>query len=262
MDELKGEVGFYLGYGRGLPMGDAAWPAREEATITSRVKSGLRNFYWPSDPEIAPAGYDWSFLRPVASLLLGSGARSLALPDDFGGIEGQITLASTGSQTFWPVPVFGEAQLRQRYAEFPSSTGRPVMAAVEPLKATTTNRGQRFQLTIWPQADAAYTLQVAYYVSPDYLLAQAPYHLGGAVHAETVLEACLAAAEQGPDDAMGVHSQKFKERLLASIENDRRLKPQALGYNGDRSDLRERAFGPRARGWWGAPTVTVNGTAY
>ncbi len=259
-DELRGEVGFFLGLGRGSAQGGSAWSNDDERTINFVVKSGLRRFYYPSDPEVAPSGYDWSFLKPVASLSLASGASTLRLPDDFGGLEGQVTVSSsTGG--YAPIPVVGEGMIRQRFAESPSATGRPLMAALRPLKGTTGAQGQRFELFVWPTADATYTLQLAYYVAADYLNTAFPYHLGGSVHAETILESCLAIAEQRLDDAMTVHTMAFKERLLASINHDRKNKPQSLGYNADCSDLRGRTRG-NWREEWGTNSVTVGGVEY
>jgi hypothetical protein len=46
------------------------------------------------------------------------------------------------------------------------------------------------------------------------------YPLGGVVHGETILEACLAAAEATLVDAEGVHSKRFMECLASSIRID------------------------------------------
>lgn len=260
LDDLRGEVGFFLGHGRGAALGDPTWTSQQLAAIDSCVKSGLRTFYFPPPLDGMEASYDWSFLKPVGSLALAQGASTIPLPDDFGGLEGPVSLYTTTSQISWPIQVVHEGTVRQRYAELPTASGRPDMAAVQWIKGTTATAGQRAQLLVWPLADGAYTLQVPYYVNPDYLTAAFPYHLGGGQHAETVLESCLAIAEQRLDDAATVHTMKFKERLLASINADRKLKPQTLLYNGDRSDMRDRRWQGRNH-YWDQP-VTVNGIQY
>lgn len=224
--DLTGDVGFFLGHGRGADNGETAWTTSEQAAVDRCVKGGLRNFYF--------CGYDWSFLRPVATLTLASGAQTLPLPDDFGGIEGQLTVSVSGSSGFFPIPVTGD--VRRHYALNPSATGCPEMACIDPLKTTTGTQGQRFQLFVYPEADQAYTLEFGYYINPDYLNGAFPYAYGGPQHAETLLESCLAVAEKLLDDAMSVHAFEFDKRLAVSMDIDRRQKPQKLGYNGDRSD--------------------------
>ena len=254
--DLAGEVGLFLGFGRGADNGDTPWTTKQQAAIDSCVKSGLRNFYFPPPVEGSQSSYDWSFLKPTRSLPFASGVSTVALPDDFGGFEGPITISSTTASVPWDVPLVGEGSVRQKHAEQPAATGRPVMAAIQPLKGTTQGEGQRFQLALWPLADQAYTLQFAYYILADCLTGSRPYAYGGAAHVETILESCLAIAEQRLDDASSVHTMKFAERLLASISLDRRYKPQRLGQNLDRSDWREMRSRHCGNG------VTLNGIEY
>ncbi len=142
----------------------------------------------------------------------------------------------------------------------PERVGRPELAALQPLKGTGHNKGQRFQLYVWPTADADYGLSFTYYVNPDALTDSFPHHMGGMAHGETVLESCLAVAEQRLDDKSNVHSMKFRERLAASVSLDRRSKPQSLGYNRDRSDLRELNRYP-LRPWGSLSVATIGGVS-
>jgi hypothetical protein len=159
----------------------------------------------------------------------------------------------------WLIQWRNEGALREMYAATPTMTGPPMLAALSPLKGTTGIAGQRFILHMFPAADQNYTLQAQYYINPDYLSGAFPFAYGGAPHAETILESCLAIAEQRRDDAMTVHTAKFKERLLASISMDRRLKPQKLGLNRDESDTRQ---WQRSDVHWWAPAATYNGTSF
>ncbi len=97
---------------------------------------------------------------------------------------------------------------------------------------------------------------MAYTILPDFLSGSKPYAYGGSAHTETIIESCLAVAEQRLDDAMTVHSVQFKRLLAASVGHDRRLQPNNYGYNGDRRDGRFRSFRGRP---WDNLTVTYNG---
>jgi hypothetical protein len=164
------------------------------------------------------------------------GNQTALLPEDFGGFEGEITVLSPQTTGWTPIQLKNEGSIRQQYSLTATQTGRPLMAALQPLKGTTQYSGQRQQLYLFPQADQNYQLQFQYYILPDMLNGQSPFVYGGAAHVETILESCLAIAEQRYDDAVSVHTMKFAERLMASIGMDRKNKPQNLGYNGDRSD--------------------------
>lgn len=250
--DIAGEVGLFLGYGRGSDHGDTAWTSQQRAAIDSCVRSGLRQFYFPPPLDQGGVSYDWSFLKPTTTLTLPSGQDWVDLPDDFGGIEGRLNLTSgTG---FYPVQIVGEGSIRQRHAERDGATGRPEYAAVRPKKGTDKQKGQRFQLYFFPGADDDHEVSLTYYILADCLSGDRPYAYGGMMHAETILESCLAIAEQRLDDAASVHSMKFQERLAASISQDRKFKPQLLGYNGDHSD-----GWTRNRRFWTDPLITFDG---
>ncbi len=110
------------------------------------------------------------------------------------------------------------------------------MFAVRPIKGTTLTKGQRYELYVYPEADADYELRGAYNVAPDAITADRPYPYGGAAHAGTIMAAMIAAAERSLGDKMETHNAHFQRQLLASIAKDRSLKPQTLGRNIDRSD--------------------------
>lgn len=249
--DLTGDVGFFLGWGRGEDNGETAWTAAQAAAVARCVKGGLRNFYF--------CGHEWSFLHPMASLTLASGESTVELPDDFGGVEGQLTITTSSGAQWWPLHFGGVGEVYHAQAISPDATGRPQACCVEPVKGTTGTQGNRFRLRFWPEADAAYTLRFRYYVHPDYLSGAFPFAYGGPQHAETILESCLAVAEKILDDAATVHAGEFAQRLEVSKELDRRMKPQHLGYNRDLSDCRDRRFAGEWRSW---SRVTVNGVEY
>lgn len=232
--EVAAEVGSYLGFGRGTNYADPAWSTQQQNMIDSCVKSGLRQFYFPP-PIDGLNTYDWSFLKPTATMTLASGVNTVALPDDFGGFEGVITVLSP-TQVNWPIYLYNEGIIREAYAMNPTISGRPIQAAIQPLKGTTGTTGQRFQLFFFPSPDTNYSIQFQYYLLADFINGTISYAYGGMAHAETILESCLAIAEQRIDGSNTVHSGQFMTRLAASIGKDRQYKAQTLGYNRDLSD--------------------------
>lgn len=257
-DAVEGEIGFFLGFGRGPANGEENWDANKLRTIASLSASAQRQFYFTPPIDSNPGGYSWSFLRPVATLTFWAGAQTLELPDDFGGFEGDITVLST-TGCYWPIRLTNEGLLRAEYAKTPSVTGRPRMGAELPLKGTTLLGGQRKELMLFPTADQDYTLQAAYYLLPDALDGTRPYIYGGMQHTETVLASAKAAAELHLDDMKGPQWQNFTERLASSISIDQRNKAALIGYNGDRSDGADRL---NRRWMYNQSSIRYNGAQY
>src|SRR5260370_1369877 len=185
--DLTGEVGFFLGYGRGAVNGEAAYSTLQQNAIDSIVKSGLRQFYFPPPIEGMESSYDWSFLKPRATVGFPPKAQTIPLPDDFGGFEGQLVLTATTSQMWWPIDLQNEGRVAMLFSETPSATGRPWIAALQWLKGTTVTAGQRAQLYLFPAADTDYKISFQYYILPDYLNAAFPYAYGGLLHTQTTV---------------------------------------------------------------------------
>jgi len=56
-----------------------------------------------------------------------------------------------------------------------------------------------------------------------------PYPLGGARFSETIMESCLAVAEQRANDEMGIHTQKFAMMLASAIAQDKKFSATYYG---------------------------------
>jgi hypothetical protein len=234
MKQLKSEVAAFLGWGRGPDYGEPAWDARKTASLNATMNSGLRNFYYPSPMPGETQSYDWSFLRPTKQIALPQGEYLIDLPDDFGGLEGEIRLVDSGRRAM-AIKQSSEQVVRQQIYNFPSQTGQPeVVAIVLPTK-TDASKGQRSQLLVFPTADIAYVLEFQYYILPDSLSDSFPFTLGGATHSQTVLASCLAAAELFLNNERGPMYMEFVNRMSASISLDRRNKAQSFGMNDDPS---------------------------
>lgn len=252
VSDIEGEIGVYAGWGRD-PDG---WDDEQKDIIKSCVGSGLRSFYFPPSIAQGEPPHNWSFLRPYVTMTLASGETTIDLPDDFGGFEGQLLLSAASNVELTAIDLKNEGYVRRLLAEQPDWTGPPLTAALVAVKGTSLTKGQRFQLLFFPTADAAYSIQFAYYLLPSATDGSHPYAYGGAQHYETILEACKAAYEAQQDDNLGIHKALFMERLGASIAQDRRNHPQKLPPNLDRSD---EMYGLRQQRWHGWPVTTFNG---
>jgi hypothetical protein len=196
------------------------------------VQAGYHQFLFPPPMQGIPA-HTWSFLRPTSSLTLAAGTRTYDLPDDFSGMDGGFTFDDTDWQS--PVLLVNESQIRKLYQGGSGTSSRPQRAAVRP-KDPTHSAQQGYEVIFWPEPQSAYNLSYRYVLSPPRLDNASHTHpVGGAMHGQTILESCLAVAEQreyfGEEQ---IHWHQFRERLMASIDRDRMgMAPDNLGYNGD-----------------------------
>lgn len=224
-DSLRSLIGYKLGYGRT----SAAWTSANIADIAQCLLSALRSFYWPTN------GYEFTFLKPVKQFSSATGVRQYDCPDDFAGMDGDIQWV-TDSAPSWSIKRVEHEHLRRKRQGLTISTGRPECFALVPLAPKGAN-SSRWQFEFDRAFDATYVLQYQYDVIPDQLITgQMPY--GGAQHTETIIAACLAAAEWQIDSQLGLEHEKFQQRLAASIAADSRLRPTRMGpYGQDGAEL-------------------------
>lgn len=239
-DELRAEIGSFLGYGRGAAYSETAWTAIQERAIDSCLNSGLHRFYFPPPLPNERVAHEWSFLKPTAQLTLADGKSAVPLPDDFGGLSGGVLQSSPAGRSWSPLRVVGTGEVDRLAAQDDDVTGCPRVVAIRPLKGTGRDQGQRFELAVFPKADQEYVLKLAYTLAPNALTAAHPYPYGGPIHRETVLESCLAVAEKRLDDEATVHHGEFMMHLAASVSHDRKFRPQMLGYNGNGRSIPDR----------------------
>lgn len=248
-EDLAGEVGHFLGYGRGESFGDPAWPADEAKTIDRCVQTGYGWFIRTPAAQNERPAYAWSFLSPTGTVDTVADEREVLLPIGFGGLNGSVLVDDGRTLTR-----AAEIAVLKLHAANTTTTGVPSIFALVTDKDTTHDHGQRMRLLVYPTPDDAYTLTFSYYFMPAALSNPRPFAIGGPEHHETLKAACIAAAEVEQDDAMGVRYKMFLDRLAASIAFDRdHRKPTNLGYNGDRSDRRNTRWRPHDRPF----TVTI-----
>jgi len=256
LTSLRKELGwFWLGERTA-----ANWTADEITQLDDMIASGLRNFYHTPPTQNTPKGYKWSFMEPTTTLSLVANTADYTLSANFGGLIGEMTYSADDNRWF-PIETTGEHRIRTlRQRDYSSISSDPKLAAVRPISSSGSN-GQRFQLMLYPKPDTAYTLSYRYHALPNQLTAANPYPMGGAAHAETILESCLAIAESRMDNNAGIHAAAFQQRLAASIAFDTQMHtPEHMGYNGDGSD--GGAWSEQANRYMNGDIVRYNGSFY
>lgn len=213
--QLKARVGYHQGYGRT----EGSWSPAAVAAVDEIVADGLRTFY---------QARDWGFLRPWRSFNTTAAQSTYTLPDAVGYLDGDIYFAS--GQAYPPVVHRSMDWILSRISAGPAS-GIPVAAAIRPAFS---NSGASYpvnELVLWPTPSAQWTLTHRVRIMPDLLSTGAQYALGGAAHAQTILCACLAAAEMHGDDGAGLWNAAYLRELERSIDYDARAyAPRSLGF--------------------------------
>lgn len=221
------------------------------------IKGGLRRFYYPASAGIG-LNHQWTFLKPEFSFTTAADQADYEMGPDFGGVIGSLYFDEDAGNA-WGECRKVDVSLIQRYRGSATSiaTGYPTQFAERRVSASG-SQPQRWELLMWPTADAEYTLRGRMFVNPNAIDENAQHPYGGVEHGETILESCLAVAEQRLTGA-GPHQQAFVERLKASIQRDQQASaPDFIGYNGER--LMTRARGGLARVW--DDRATVGGVYY
>jgi len=233
--KLKEAIGLYLGYWTNAD-GWTITTANQKVDIDDIIEAGLRRFYVPPPIQPAKTAHEWSFLRPVTSLVMTAETTTYDLPADYAGIEGGFSYATGEDVLYNPIHVTSEQEVRQRLIDN-DSTGVPTLAGIRP-KSMNYTTGTRYEVLFWLAPDENYTVYYRYRVGFQMISDANPYPPGGLEHGHTIMEACLAEAETTVPDAVGIHNARYQEFLRASIARDASLAcPETLGLNVDRSDV-------------------------
>lgn len=227
--ELRNAICWFCGWGAVAASADS----NHQTIIDRCLDSGLRSFYNPLPLPGERIAHIWSFMQPEFTIGMDPNQSAVDLPDDFGGFQGSLYFSA--DDLAWDVlRITGIGQiLNERQRDSNTTTGCPKMVAVQPLASDGTG-GQRFGLEVWPTPDANYTIKGTYISNPYQLTATALYPLGGQPHSETLRVSCLAVAERDVNGEVGAYSQEFKERMVSSVNYDRRTTgPKFFGMNSD-----------------------------
>ena len=237
LGELRSEVSRFFQFGRDYD----GLPSREKADVDACVRRGLRQYLSPPPLAGEAEGHSWTFLRPTGTVPTADGTATYAMPNDFGGIVGSITHQSSSDGAYRPIEVTSMSALRAKKQSQNLSSGRPEIAAIDPVvtAAGAVSYPTRFQLTLWPTPDAAYTLEFQYIANIEDITTRGPETPlpGGQQHGETLIASCLAIGESMTENNRFQYMQIFMQRLAASVSLDRRLQmPANFGQNADNSD--------------------------
>jgi len=219
--------------------------ADETADIDDIIRFGLQAVY---------RAHSWSFLRPTQDIVTEADESTYDLPAAFDGFDDNLLTWPEGEGYYPPVPIVPWSDVRRKRMQ-DDTTGRPVCAAIISTEFQPAI-GSRRQIVFYPTPDDAYTLSAVMRLRWTMIDATAPYPIGGEILAEAIAESCLAAGERMMDDAPGVHSEAFKEALVAAILQDKETtSPPTLGQDGGPLDLSGRQL---SRGY-AMGDVTFNG---
>lgn len=227
--DIKMELGFFLGYGSD-PDG---WSAAQKTEIELIVNTGYRNALYPPAIQGIPIGYEWSFLRPTATLSVVADDYLYDFPDDYGRIIGEFNYAADEHKA--PIRQIPLSQLLNMqstsdmtgYANFFSTRW----------KESDQSGGQRQEVLFYPTFDAAYTLYYNYEAYTGVLSDTYPYPLGGMKMSELYKESCLSVAESRNEDTQGVHTQLFQMLLVDRVARDMSHGGQNYGQMGHKDGM-------------------------
>lgn len=222
--DLDERIGHFLGYGPD----SANWSSSQQADIDRSREEGLTRFY---------NSFEWSFLTPAATLSVSADDYDIDLPDNFGWLIDTFHYDSDDVYSSLRMTSVGRIQELRTQS---SSSGIPKEFAIS-VKTNDATTTARYEVLLYPTPGSAYTLNYRYRVLRD-ALTSSQYPLGGAIHRNTITEACLAAAESQMDDTAGLHEQKFQMLLADSIRVDKMNKPKFFGKNLDFSDTDESVY--------------------
>jgi len=207
------------------------WSPDEIARLDEIINAGYQQFIYPVTLEGEAASHQWSFLKPTATFDTVADTYLYDLPATFGAMSGDLVYDE--DEYVHRIIEQTTPGMIDRNRAVDSASGRPYLFALRP-KAVSMTAAQTTELMLFPTPDAAYGIIYHYDAKVATLTETAPYMLGGQAHFETILQSCRdVAATRYKDDPMGREHGLFLERLRASVEADRRLRPKTLGCNND-----------------------------
>ena len=182
--------------------------------------------------------------------------RDYDLPDDFGRLYGDIKHNSDNLR--YNIQVISNGGIYSMRSSYVNS-GEPAYASVQ-YKVSDLQEGQRHQLMLYPDPDAAYVLSYKYERYSGEISDSYPYPLGGMKFSELYLESCLSVAEQNYNDEVGIHTSSYQRLLIDAVSRDEKQGAQQFGFVGDvgSSDYYDHCF---RRGYTGgAYPITYKGS--
>jgi hypothetical protein len=105
----------------------------------------------------------------------------------------------------------------------------PLMCSIYP-ESVSTSVDQNKKVIFWPAPTGVYQLNYSYVCEPPKPADATDKFLGDALTDETLLQVCLAVAEQDSDEIIGIQSQLADSLVQALILKDSNDAPDTVGY--------------------------------
>lgn len=158
----------------------------------------------------------------------------LILPDDFGGIIGDIAYSGEDqNKRIFRTDANTIASWMAGTGTTPP-TGPPSHYAVDPVLTQLATTGQRYRALFWFVPDTAYRLNYRYNVNPDALVTDGHHWYGSAMYSHVIEQLGMAVAEQRERKTIGPMSRLADDLLAGAIQRDAVLLGVGnLGYNGN-----------------------------
>jgi len=201
---------------RNLGYTSGALPATEQGRVDDAINMGLREFYMPRRVAPDQPFHVWSFLLKPLSLATVAGESTIDLPADFSLLHRGLTYSADSGHG--PMALVPEDEIRALQSR-DGASGVPRYASVRYKTSST------YELVLYPTPDKEYTISGRYRFEPGSLSLSSSTPLGGVLHAETILLACLVGSDMvvNPELGESKYEQRFQQLLSASVEQDKAL---------------------------------------
>lgn len=180
-------------------------------TCKDICRRGLRQFLYPIDAQTRDY-YEWSFLRPLHTLVLLRNKWKYQLPADFSSIithptykdnENFKQMAKVEPSNILNLRAGGVVQYAPYYYSIVTSAYDPEI-------------GEMDEIWFYPEPDGSYPVQFYYKSDPTKPDNANDYLPGGVKATEAILESCLSVAEIQEDDTAGIHTQ-LSQKLVQDL---------------------------------------------
>jgi len=207
------------------------------------VQRGLRRFLYPIDNRTGDY-WEWSFLRPIHTIILLDGKWQYQLPEDFSSIiadptysenDGFKQIARTTPDNIMNLMAAGVVDYAPYYYAIVTSDYDPEIGEFE-------------EIWFYPKPDSTYRIQFPYKSDPIKASAAGEFLPGGVKSTEAILENCLAIAESQEDEVLGIHTQLAVQltQELIIIDSKKDADNMLVGNLYDSSHAKQMARSNRA----------------
>ena len=210
--------------------------ANSKETVNDIINDGYERFLNPPAAPGERRPHRWGFLRPYFSFVTVADQEDYGLPSDFGGVDGSLYYQRSDGKVHSIAKTDPSRIQYLRQRDSISLTGCPSEYAIVTDYPSGLEQASNI-IMFWPTPDAAYTLKVRYFIIAQLLSDNNPYPACDAYHNQTLIESCLAVAEERLEDQQSLHTTNFMQRLASSVAHDReKYSPDHMSMDMDRSD--------------------------